>query len=495
MLYLGIDCGTQGTKAIVFDSESGVVLSKGYAKHDIIADKNGTREQNAAWWITALKEAVRTALAKENIDGKKIAACAVSGQQHGLVLLDKSGNVIRNVKLWNDTSTAQCNDEIISDVGSMDDVWREIGTSFPVGFTASKVRFICKNEAYLWNDVSHVLLPHDYINYYLTGEYASDSSEASGTGYYDVIQKRYSSKMMNVIDSSGRLERCAPPIVSWDKPLGKIRADVARDLGLSNETLVAIGGGDNTMGAIGTSAVIPEHCTMSLGTSGTVCLAAPAAKADIDKLIQIYDVLGGYLATICTLNATSATNIVQDLFKLSVEEFDAQIGKAKPGSEGVAVLQYFNGERMPPLPHSQGHIKRLTMQNCKQENIARATAEAVVYTLRWGYDKLLKSFPTPKKFIMTGGGANSRPWRQIVADVFDIPVHVIKSDEGGAFGAALQAMSIIEKDKTLYDICKKYIRFDEAKTATPRADTVNAYKEYFADFKKLVEAEYAIKMD
>ena len=494
MYFLGIDCGTQGTKAVIFDSEKGTVLSKGYAKHDIIADDRGVREQNALWWIAALKDAVRKALVQGNIDGKKIAACAVSGQQHGLVLLNKNGDVIRNVKLWNDTSTASFNDKIIDEIGSADAVRAEIGTSFPVGFTASKIRYVCEQEPDIWGQTAHVLLPHDYINYYLTGKYATESSEASGTGYYDVVHKCYSERMMNAVDPTGKLVRCIPPVIPWDVPLGKITARAASDLGLSMDTIVAVGGGDNTMGAVGTSAVVPGHCTMSLGTSGTVCLFSPTVKTGTDNLIQVYDVLNSYLATVCTLNATSAANIVQDLFNVSVKEFDEYIDKAHPGSEGVFVLQYFNGERMPPLPHARGHIKHLTMQNCRAENIIRATAESVIYTLRWGYDKLLKSFPAPEKFIITGGGGNSAPWRQIVADVFDMPVHVMKSDEGGAFGAALQALQLIDKTKTLSAFCEQYIVFDDAKKTFPRADSVEKYKDCFAEFKELVSSEYSIAM-
>ena len=494
MYFLGIDCGTQGTKAVIFDSEKGTVLSKGYAKHDIIADDRGVREQNALWWISALKDAVRKALVQGNIDGKKIAACAVSGQQHGLVLLNKNGDVIRNVKLWNDTSTASFNDKIIDEIGSADTVRAEIGTSFPVGFTASKIRYVREQEPDIWGQTAHVLLPHDYINYYLTGKYATESSEASGTGYYDVVHKCYSERMMDAIDPTGKLARCIPSVIPWDVPLGKISAHAASDLGLSTDTIVAVGGGDNTMGAVGTSAVVPGHCTMSLGTSGTVCLLSTMMKTRIDNLIQVYDVLNSYLATVCTLNATSATNIVQDLFNVSVKEFDEYIDKAHPGSEGVFVLQYFNGERMPPLPHARGHIKRLTMQNCKAENIIRATAESVIYTLRWGYDKLLKSFPMPEKFIITGGGGNSAPWRQIVADVFDMPVYVMKSDEGGAFGAALQALHLIDKTKTLSALCEEYIVFDDAKKTLPRADVVEKYKDCFEEFKELVSSEYSIAM-
>jgi xylulokinase len=217
-------------------------------------------------------------------------------------------------------------------------------------------------------------------------------------------------------------------------------------------------------------------------------------QSRLDRLIQVYDVLDGWLATTCTLNATSATNIIQELFGISVNELDRQIAIAEPGSQGVAVLPYFNGERMPPLPYAKGSIKYLTMQNCKSENLIRATAESVIYTLKWGYDKLVRSFPPPDNLIITGGGGNSAPWRQIVANVFAMPVLVMESDEGGAFGAALQAMSIVVRGESLSGLCKRYIRFDKTKETLPEPVAAEKYKQFFSDYKQFVSAEYSIVM-
>ena len=179
MYYLGIDCGTQGTKAVIFDSDTGSVIAKGYAKHDIIVDDTGKREQDARWWINAMTLAVKTAIKKAEINGKEIKALAVSGQQHGCVVLNEKGEVIRNVKLWNDTSTAVQNADLVRESGGLAGIWKLLGSTLAVGYTASKVRYLVEREPDLYAQVKHILLPHDYLNFYLTGNYITEGSEAS----------------------------------------------------------------------------------------------------------------------------------------------------------------------------------------------------------------------------------------------------------------------------------------------------------------------------
>ncbi|QQO09441.1 xylulokinase [Breznakiella homolactica] len=500
MYYMGIDCGTQGTKAIVFDSRGGAVIGKGYAGHSIAADDSGLREQDPQWWISALIESVRAAVADAGISGSEIRALAVSGQQHGLVALDGDGKVLRRAKLWNDTSTAEENSAIIRDAGGPEAVWRRINTSFPVGFTASKVRYLAVHEPELFARVRHILLPHDYINFYLTGVYATEGSEVSGTGYYDVAARQYSSEMINIIDPSGILKNAVPPVYSWDRPLGTILPETAETLGLAPGTLVACGGGDNTMGALGTSAIVNGRCAIGLGTSGTVALLSPVTENAVDRLLQVYDVIDGiWLVTSCTLNATSAANTIQDLFGLRIEELDRDMDTAPVGADGVTVIPFFSGERMPPLPSSRGIVKNLTTLNTRRENIVRAAAESVIFTLKWGFDKIVRSFPEPRELVVFGGGANSAPWRRIIADVFGKPVHCLVSDEGGALGAALQAMYLDGHVKgnpvTLQELCERYIAFNKTKEIQPVPGNVLAYRGLFDSYKREIEKEWGISLE
>lgn len=498
MYYLGIDCGTQGTKAVVYDAGKGVVISKGYAPHQMIVGENGEREQDARWWIDALVKSVREAISKSGISGGKIEGIGVSGQQHGLVLLDEEGRLLRLVKLWNDTSTAGENEEIVGSLGSMKGVLKAIGSTLPVGYTASKVRYVANREEKLYSRVRHVLLPHDYINYYLTGEYFTDSSEASGTGYYDVGSGSYSRKMMDLIDPSGILQSAVPPIVSWRDVPGRLRKDVASLLGLREGIIVSPGGGDNTMGAIGTRGMEKGNSTMSLGTSGTVCMAASNAKDEVDELLQVYNVLDGFLVTCCTLNATSASRSVQELFGLDIKTFDSLMAKSPIGSDGVIAAQFYSGERMPPLPHSKGFFKNITTENLRMENIIRSVAEAVVYTLRWGYEKMTRCFGYPERLIITGGGANSAPWRRIASDVMNLPLYSLASDEGGALGGALQAEFLVENtlggNVPLDEITAKAIKFDESKYIEPIEENHKRYMECYSDWLDAIEKEWGISM-
>lgn len=499
MYFMGIDCGTQGTKAVIFDSGKGIVIGKGYAKHQIISDDSGRREQKVQWWTDAMLESMEIALSKAKIDRMAVKALSVSGQQHGLVVMDENRQVIRDVKLWNDTSTAFDNEEIIKSRGGAEAVWKSIHTTLPVGYTASKVRYLIRCEPDLYKRVKYVLLPHDYLNFFLTGVIATESSEASGTGYYDVKNRSYSTEMLNTIDPSGNLSKSVPPIISWETPVGTLKPEIAKCLGMSPDTLVAAGGGDNTMSAIGTGSIVEGSCSLSLGTSGTVIINSPHLKDSLDRLIQIYDILGDkWLATVCTLNATSATNVIQDIFGASLVEFDSLMAKAPIGSAGVKVFPFFGGERMPPLPYAKGVIKNLTNNNFSRENLIRATAEAVICTLRWGYDKLLESFDSPTSITINGGGANSAPWRQMVSDLFDLPVMSLQSDEGGAFGAALQAMYLYgytsNNHQTLQSLCKTYIAIDHTKNCFPIKENVEAYKFVYESFVQEMQKEWSLEL-
>ncbi|MDR2095108.1 MAG: xylulokinase [Treponema sp.] len=497
MYYMGIDCGTQGTKAVIFDARRGIVVAKGYAKHDIIADDSGRREQDVQWWIDAMVSAVHEALKISRVNGKDIKALAVSGQQHGMVVLDKYGKPLRLVKLWNDTSTAAENEALIRESGGLTGIWKLLGSTLAVGYTASKIRYIAEKEPELYRRVRHVLLPHDYITFYLTGNYVTEGSEVSGTGYYDVKNRVYSKEMIRRIDPSGILEQAIPSVSSWKVPAGTLRREAAKALGLSTDTLVACGGGDNTMGVLGTGSIVAGRCSIGMGTSGTVALLSPVMGTDTDQQIQIYEILDDkWLITACTLNATSATTVVQELFGLSVKELDDAILAAPPGSEGVRVVQFFDGERVPALPAAKGFFKNLTSLNCRKENIIRSTAEGVAFVLRWGYDKIIRSFPSASELVVTGGGANSAPWRQIIADVFNLTVHGLQSDEGGALGAALQAMYLhqlhIGHEKSLTELCKQYILFDPEKETYPIPEHIEIYREIFKAYKEDVKKEWGI---
>lgn len=242
-LFLGIDSGTQGTKAVVFSPGQGKIIAGASVGHHIIENNAGRREQDPKWWIEACTKALHEALQGKGVAKERIRAIGVSGQQHGFVPLDGQGEVIRPAKLWCDTETApQCH-EITEKVGGRDKVIDLIGNSVAAGFTASKILWMKQHEPENYDRLETILLPHDYINYWLTGEKKSEFGDASGTAYFDVRTRSWSKAILEAIDDSGKLADCLPELIPSEAPVGTIRSSIAERFHLSPDVLVSSGGG------------------------------------------------------------------------------------------------------------------------------------------------------------------------------------------------------------------------------------------------------------
>ncbi|MEO6924479.1 MAG: FGGY family carbohydrate kinase, partial [Bryocella sp.] len=273
-MFLGIDCGTQGTKALLV-SEQGDVVARGYAPHELIEKANGAREQQPQWWVEALRTAVQQALS--GVDASKVRGIGVSGQQHGLVLLDENKQVIRPAKLWNDTETAPQNDELIAMFGGHQAFFEKFGIVPRTGYTVSKLLWLKQREPENFARVRHILLPHEYLNFWLTGVMRAECGDASGTAYFDVRTREWAREVLDAIDGgTGQLFRALPLLIESDQVVGTLRPEVAAEFGLSSDCMVSAGGGDNMMGAIGTGNVRAGVVTLSLGTSSTVYSYRPA---------------------------------------------------------------------------------------------------------------------------------------------------------------------------------------------------------------------------
>ncbi len=494
-MFMGIDCGTQGTKALLFDPAAGKVLAIGHAPHDIIANDNGRREQHPSWWIEAMVAAVRAAMEKSGCRPEDVKAIGCSGQQHGLVMLDKDGAVLREAKLWNDMETAPENDEIHREVGGVEAMAKRLGTSVPVGYTASKIRWMLKHDPDLYRKTRHVLLPHDYLNYWLTGRAVMEPGEASGTGYFQVVEKRWDRDMANLIDPTGVLDAALPDLIGSSDCVGPLRPEAAARLGLTTDTLVCGGSGDNVMGAFGTGGVEAGAATLGIGTSGVLNIFSEHPIADFDPVMQVFaGAAGGWLVTTCTVNATSATTSVQKMFGLSLDAFSQAIGAAAPGAGGLLLHPFFSGERMPPLPNATGTLSGMTTGNLTRDNLIRAAAEAVVLGLKWGYERQMRTLPKPNLLRLTGGGTANPDWRQIVADVFDCEAVCLVHDEGGAFGGALIAMLMYEnrhgRPTTAAELSRRYILFDDRKRARPIPERVTLYADLYEKYDSLRKKLY-----
>ncbi len=481
-LYLGIDCGTQGTKVILYESEKKRIEAEGYAPHELIAHEAGRREQDPQWWLDALDSALAQAMRSVGKRKRLIRAIGVSGQQHGLVVLDRDCKVIRNAKLWNDTETAPDNEDLIRRAGGEAAVISRIGTSLPVGYTASKLVWLKRHEPASFRRIAHVVNPKDFINFYLSGVICTDFGSASGTGYFDVLQRAWSQEMVSLIDDSGTLSRALPQLREDFSPVGCVRPEIAGRFGLDPKCVIVAGSGDNMMAAVGTGNVQKGMATITLGTSGVLSVFTDERPTGYPAIVQIQNTIpNGWIPTVCTMNATSTTSAVQQLFEVDLELFNAEMQSAPVGSEGIVFLPFLNGERMPSLPQAKGVLAGLTVGNFSRRNVIRASAESVIYGLRWGYEILHEKGIALNQVRLVGGGSNSQPWRQIVADVLKVEVVGPKNKEAGALGAIIQAMSV-HGEGDISSLCREHIRLDETKHAMPNVENAAAYDEYYHSY-------------
>lgn len=441
-LTLGIDLGTQSTKAVVYDPDDKAVLDVTHASHDIIQRSDGTSEQKANWWISALTDCL------DRIDVRfreQVVAIGVSGQQHGLVPVDLSGNVTYNVKLWNDTSTQEECNLITEAFGGRQALIEQVGNPILPGYTAPKVLWLKRHAPDAYAATSMLLLPHDYLNYFLTRSFTAEAGDASGTAFFDVRARRWSSAVLNVIDPTRDLTHCLPKLVEPHVPAGRIDPSVAQRFGFSQRVLVSAGGGDNMMAAIGTGCAKAGVFTMSLGTSGTLFGYSERPVVDREGLVAAFcSSTGGWLPLVCTMNCTVASELNRTLLEIPLSDIDSLVSLVRPGADGLVTLPYYGGERTPNLPSARGCIFGITPQNYTRQHLLRSAMEAAVFALRYGQDAFAALGTEPNAIQLTGGGAKSRAWRQMVADISGCRVTCPNVNEAAAFGAAIQAWWMIQ---------------------------------------------------
>ena len=480
-LLLGIDSGTQSTKALVVDAANGNVLGSAAQTYDLLPNlPPGAKEQDPRTWRDATARAIRQALRLARAKTGEIKAMGVSGQQHGFVPLDAEGQVIRPAKLWCDTSTAQECEEIMETLGGLKPAIRALGNAVLPGFTASKILWLKKNEPENFRRLATVLLPHDYLNFWLTGERVMEFGDASGTALMDVKKRRWSLDVLEAIDPglAGKL----PPLVSSDRPAGRLQPGTASELGLTTDVLVSAGGGDNMMGAIGTGNTREGVITASFGTSGTIY--ACSEKPIIDpkgEIAAFCDSTNRWLPLLCTMNVTVATEMVRRDFKWTHQRMDAAVAKVPPGSGGLLLLPYLEGERTPNVPAGSGTFLGVTPKTFTADYFARAAMEGVTLGMNYGLRRLAELGVQPTQIRVTGGGANSKVWRQLMADVFNAEVVTLKVGEGAAFGAALQALWCWKReqgdDASITDITDAFVKLNKSESAEPQPAAVAVYQE------------------
>ncbi|MGO3393863.1 xylulokinase [Glutamicibacter arilaitensis] len=435
-LVAGIDSSTQSCKVVIRDAATGALVRSGRASHP-----EGT-EVDPQFWFSALQEAIAQAGGLDDV-----AAISVGGQQHGMVVLDESGAVIRPALLWNDTRSAAAATDIIADAGNGDAeagaaYWAQRTGTLPVSsITLAKLRWLKDNEPENAAKVAAICLPHDWLSWRLAGygpgsgaeglaALATDRSDASGTGYYHATENAYDLEALE--QHLGHV----PILPAVAGPLDSIGTAPAG-------AIIGPGAGDNAAAGLGVGAKVGD-VVMSLGTSGTVFAVADTPSADASGLVAGFaDATGNYLPLVCTLNATRIFDATASLLQVDLEEFNDLALSANPGSDGLTLLPYFDGERTPNLPEATGSLHGITRANYTAANLARSAVEAVICSLADGLRALEAQGVEAQRIILVGGGAQSRALQQIAAQVLGLPITVPAPGEYVADGAARQAAGVL----------------------------------------------------
>jgi xylulokinase len=488
-LVVGLDVGTQSVKLLAYDPALRQTVATVGESLELICGDDGSREQHAQWWL----DAIRKCFAQLDPSLRaRVKAIGVSGQQHGFVPLDAAGNVLAPAKLWCDTSTGKECDEIMAAAGGADRCITLAGNPILAGYTASKLPWTRKHRPDVYAALASILLPHDYVNFWLTGERWMEHGDASGTGWLDVRTRSWSRDMLRATDPDRDLGACLPALVSANAS-APIAPSIANELGLPRSVRIAAGGGDNMMAAIGTGNVAPGMLSMSLGTSGTLFSCADHAMIDPQADWAAFcSSTGGWLPLICTMNCTVATETVARTFGFDTRDGDAVMAATQPGADGLVMLPFLNGERTPNLPHARGSFHGLDMTNLTRGNAYRAAMEGATYTLRYGFDALRRAGLDFNAIRLTGGGSRSKQWRQMVADVFELPVEVPEAPEGAAFGAALQALWACEtpgNQTDLVAIAHEHVAVASGQGAAPDPAASALYRDPYGRFLHHLDAE------
>lgn len=423
---MGVDSSTQSCKVVVRDSVTGALLSAGRAAHP-----DGTEVDPNAWWA-ALTEALTQAGGLS-----EVAAVSIAGQQHGMVVLDADGRVIRPALLWNDTRSAQAALDLIAEVGAEEYV-RRTGVLPVASFTATKLRWLRDHEAENAARVAAVCLPHDWLTWRLRGfgpvgestfgpvltELVTDRSDASGTAYFSPTTGEYDRELLRLaLGHDAVLPRLLGPVESVP----------------GDGFLVGAGAGDNAAAALGLDAR-PGDVVVSLGTSGTVFAAASEPAADVTGTVAGFaDATGGYLPLVCTLNAARTLDAMAELLGVDHDGLSQLALAAEPGSGGVVLVPYFEGERTPNLPDATASLRGLTLTNLTRANLARAAIEGMLSGLAAGVAEVRRQGAAVDRIRLIGGAAASPAVQVVAAQVFEARVEVPEPGEYVADGAARQA--------------------------------------------------------
>ena len=486
MFFLGIDVSTTASKALLI-SETGEVVAVAVSPHTLQSPRPLWSEQNPGEWWEAVQNAIRAVLQKAGIEGSQVAAVGLTGQMHGLVLLDMAGQILRPAILWNDQRTqAQC-DEIHHRVGQ-ERLIRLTGNLALTGFTAPKLLWVQQNEPAIYARARHVLLPKDFIRYKLTGELAMDKADGSGTILFDLQQRDWSPELLDLL---GIPAAWMPLTFEGPQITGRISPEAAKSTELAAGTPVVAGGGDQSAQAVGVGAIEPGVMAVTVGTSGVVFATTPSALVEPAGRLHAFchAVPGRWHFMGVMLSAAGSLQWYRDMLApgIGFDDLLLEAASVSAGSDGLQFLPYLCGERTPhPDPLARGAWVGLTLRHSRG-HLTRSLLEGVSFGLKDSFTLMREAgLGQFSQVRASGGGTKSALWRQILASVLETELVTVNSSEGAAFGAALLAGVGLTNWPDVPAACAATIKITG--TAVPIPSQVEAYRYSYQIFRDLYPA-------
>ena len=484
--FMGIDVATTGVKALLIDS-TGIVLGTANTDQPLYTPHPLWSEQDPADWWNGAIQSIRQVLAQTGISGDQVQALGLTGQMHGLTLLDAQGTVLRPAILWNDQRTAAQCDEIRAKIGRQRLI--EItGNDALTGFTAPKILWVRANEPDVYAKIAHILLPKDYVRYKLTADFAVDRADGSGTILFDIRTRDWSPEVLQALDIP---LAWLPKTFEGSAVTGTLTADAARLTGLKAGTPVVGGGGDQAAQAVGVGAVEPGIIALTLGTSGVVFATTRGAYIEPEGRLHAFchSVPDRWHLMGVMLSAAGSLRWYRDTFAPGIE-YDTLLAPAANlpiGCEGLLFLPYLTGERTPyPDPLARGSFTGITVRHT-MAHFSRAVLEGVAFGLRDSFELIKSAGLSPIRQVrVSGGGARSPLWRQILADVFQSELVTINTTEGAAYGAALLAGVGAGFWPDVDTACQAAVKITGSTQPTPAGMT--AYDHYYDLYRQLYPA-------
>src|SRR5215216_7484377 len=492
MYFLGIDTSTTSSKALLIDEE-GKVIEVASSPHTLQTPRPLWSEQDPREWWEAVSASIRSVLQTAGIGGESIAAIGLTGQMHGLVLLNEAGNVLRPAILWNDQRTQSQCDEIHQRIGKERFI-QITGNVALTGFTAPKILWVKENEPDLFAKAKHVLLPKDYIRYKLTGEYAMDKADGAGTVLFDLRSRDWSDDVLSALD----IPRTWMP-KTFEGPVftGYVTEQAAALTGLKMGTPVAAGGGDQAAQAVGVGAVEPGIVGLTVGTSGVVFATTPSALIEPEGRLHAFchAVPNMWHFMGVMLSAAGSLQWYRDTLAPEIS-FDDLLKEAEPipaGSEGLQFLPYLSGERTPhPDPLARGAFIGLTLRHGRA-HMTRAVLEGVAFGLKDSFTLIQNAgLGAITQVRASGGGTKGALWRQILASILNSELVTVNTTEGGAYGAALLAAVGAGAWTDVPSACKACIKITGS--TQPEPAQVDVYRQAYPLYRELYPALKSILM-